>query len=85
MIGVIEINIKRIIKDAFCLIKRNTVLSKICRSLCFVPVKSHKPYLSTILDRPAAYLKSAAFIYESFMCSSNSNPIEITASANIIG
>lgn len=54
MIGIIEINIERVIKHGFCLIKGNSVLGKISRCLCFIPLKSHRLYLSTVVRVPVA-------------------------------
>ena len=49
MIGIIEINIERIVKDGFGVVKGNAMLSEVCRGLRFIPLKSHRLYLSTVL------------------------------------
>ena len=48
MFGIVKINVERIIKDRFCFIKGNIVLCKICSSLCFIPLKSHKLILTPL-------------------------------------
>jgi hypothetical protein len=49
MIGIIEINIERIVKDGFGVVKGNAMLSEVCRGLRFILLKSHRLYLSTVL------------------------------------
>ena len=41
MFRIVKINKEWIIKDTLCLVKANSVLGKICRSLGFIPLKSH--------------------------------------------
>lgn len=60
MVGILEINIERVIKHGLCLIKGNSVLGKICRRLCFIPLKSHGLHLSTV---PGAGLRLAKLPY----------------------
>ena len=50
MFGIVKINVEWIIKDGLRLVKGNSVLSKICRSLCFIPLKSHGSILAPFLE-----------------------------------
>src|SRR5215213_7267555 len=42
MVGIIEINVKRVIEDSFRLIKRDSVLRKIGRCFFLIPLKFHE-------------------------------------------
>jgi hypothetical protein len=50
MIGVIEINVERIIKDGLCFLKGNPVLREICCCLVIIPLKFHKPSIASALQ-----------------------------------
>ena len=49
MIRIIEINVKRIVKDSLRLFKSDAVLRKINRCLCLVPLKFHMRECNYIL------------------------------------